>query len=247
MLKKIVALMMTVVVMLPMVSCSKPQDELRDDTLTIQRLQEMCEECAISFFDGFKTRDINAMKAYVYPDYQSSFVNSCNSYFDLQSRKVWLEDFFEMYVEGAQVIGGTFLSDGTNVTLEVSLVLADYTVGNRNWLLLYNTKLYFYYVASSNSVYIANPDAVFDLYDNLCNDYTSHIAAVLLGQSSDDFDASDYYYDEDLGLYISREDLSSVADNPQETPSPTPTPVPEETEPTEEIIEETAGESEVIE
>ena len=176
-----------------------------------------------AFLNGFKSRDVNEMSNYIASNLSSSFSDAYDEFFDVQARKVWLEDFYVRYLEGAQVISGTFLSDGSTVSMEYSVVVADYSTGNRNWLLLYNVTLYYGIDLENQRADILNPEVVFDLYRDMSNDYTTHVAATLL-DVTDDFDISNYYYDEDLGVYIDRR-------APEETE-------PSETDVTDEIIVE---------
>ena len=187
-------------------SCTTTEDTVSDDSqkLTLEIMQDWCDEAGTGFFEGFKLRDKNMMKNYMPSSAATDFSSSFDEFFEVQNRKVWLEDFYVDYLEGAQVVSGTFLSDGQNVTMEYSIVIADYSTGNRNWLLLYDVTLEYGIDLENECADILNPEVVFDLYNDMSNDYTTHVAATLVN-TTDDFDISDYYYDEDLGVYIERD------------------------------------------
>lgn len=222
-LKKTLATLCCVAVVFPITSCFTTDDTVDEEgsVLTLEVLQEWCDVSGTAFLNGFKSRDVNEMSNYIASNLSSSFSDAYDEFFDVQARKVWLEDFYVRYLEGAQVISGTFLSDGATVSMEYSVVVADYSTGNRNWLLLYNVTLYYGIDLENQRADILNPEVVFDLYRDMSNDYTTHVAATLL-DVTDDFDISNYYYDEDLGVYIDRR-------APEETE-------PSETDVTDEVV-----------
>lgn len=215
-MKKVLAITCCIAFALPITACFTTDEEVSDEgqVLTLETLQDWCDESGTAFLNAFKVRDKYAMDEYIGSNYAAGFDDAFDEFFEVQARKVWLEDFYVRYLEGAQVISGTFLSDGSTVSMEYSVVVADYSTGNRNWLLLYSVTLYYGIDIENGRADILNPEVVFDLYRDMCNDYTTHVAATLL-DVTDDFDISNYYYDEDLGVYIDRR-------------------APEETEPTDE-------------
>lgn len=214
--KKGLAVALGCAVMLSVAGCVTTEEvDEEGAALTLETLEGWCDYSGTAFLNAYRMRDVDAMDDYIANGMVDSFDDAYDQFFDVQSRKVWLEDFYVNYLEGAQVISGTFLSDGTTVSQEYSIVVADYSTGNRNWLLLYNVTLYFGVDVEEGVADILNPEVVFDLYRDMSNDYTSHVAATLLNVT-DDFDISNYYYDEDLGVYIDRRELE-VVDESEET------------------------------
>lgn len=218
-IKRIISCLCCFSLMLPLTSCftTDETDEMSgENTLTLETLQEWCDESGTSFLDAFKTRDVDTMIEYIPNEMVNSFDSSFEEFFNVQSRKVWLESFYVNYLEGSQVVSGTFISDGQTVSMEYSVVIADYSTGTRNWLLLYNVTLYYGIDIENEKADILNPEVVFDLYEDMSNDYTTHVAATLL-DVTDDFDISNYYYDEDLGLYIDRRTVNQETDESEES------------------------------
>lgn len=201
-MKKIIAILISIVMVISVFTgCSiKKESEVQEESLTVEDIQEWCESSADAFFNGFKNRNIDVMKYYV-SSTASSFINEYKTYSSSLKNKVWLDTFFDSYLAGSQAIAGTFISSGEGVSLHYSLVIADYTSQVRNWLILYETTLTFDVNVETRSAYINNPEVVLDMMDNICNDYTTYVASVAYGVS-EDFDPSEYYYDEDLNVYI---------------------------------------------
>lgn len=241
--KRILASICCCSMVLPLAGCftTDASEEMSDgNILTLETLQDWCDESGTAFLNAFKARDIDTMDDFIPNDMVNSFDNAYDEFFDVQSRKVWLDSFYVNYLEGAQVVSGTFLSDGQTVSMEYSIVIADYSTGTRNWLLLYDVTLYYGVDIDNEIADILNPEVVFDLYEDMSNDYTTHVAATLL-DVTDDFDISNYYYDEDLGLYIDRRTVGQETDETEESLTS------EELESVEEVPAETVAPEEIPE
>ena len=244
-IKKILAVGLGCSIMLSATGCVTTDDTGGETgtVLTLETMQSWCDEAGTAFFEGFKYRDCDVMDDYIPNSQTASFDAAYTDFFDVQSRKVWLDGFYEDYLEGSQVISSTFISDGQVVSMEFAIITADYSAGNRNWLLLYDTTLYFGIDLENERADILNPEVVFDLYRDMSNDYTTHIAATVLGVT-DDFDISNYYYDEELGVYIDRDPEEVARERAEEEAEAEESAnvvveVPEESIPEESVAEET--------
>ena len=84
-------------------SCTTTEDTVSDDSqkLTLEIMQDWCDEAGTGFFEGFKLRDKNMMKNYMPSSAATDFSSSFDEFFEVQNRKVWLEDFYVDYLEGA--------------------------------------------------------------------------------------------------------------------------------------------------
>lgn len=231
-MKKTVVVLLIICMLIPCVcGCVVTDDTSPSETgLTLAELESWCEEAGNEFFEGFLNRDYNKMATVS----SVAFREEYEDFFEKQDKKVWLSTFYDNYLAGSQAISGTFISSANGViSLEYSIVCADYTSGNRNWLLMYKTTLTFDVNLNDRNAMVNNPEVIFELYNNMCNDYTSHVAAMALGINSEGFDLSEYYYDEDLGVYIPYEiEVDETTQNMLET---------------QETTEESENESEVIE
>lgn len=237
--KQLASALLCFSMLLPLAACGKKSPAATAD-FTLTDMEQWCKKSADNFMKGFKQRDLDTMKSEVPNSLKESFADSYKAYEEEVAKKPWLEDFFQDYLYGSQAINGTFLSENQKVTMDYAVVIADYSTGNRNWLLIYNVTLEFGINAENKFAYIVNPEVVFDLYDSTTSDYTTHVAATLL-DVNDDFDLSNYYYDEELGVYVDKR-TPTVTPSPVPTEEPVETTVPAETEDTEETSKTTKEE-----
>ena len=218
MFKKILAVILSACLLFGVFTGCSSSDEEEGQEFTATDLLESCTKCGNGFFEGFKNRSSRDMANYVYGDTATAFVTTCDDFFTQLDKKVWLEAFYEKFLKGSQVIAGTMISDNNEVYVDYSVVISDYSSSYRNWLLLYKVRLYFAF-DDDYTAYVINPEAIFEVYKNMTNDYTTHVAASLLNVN-EDFDISNYYYGEELNIYVPKKSYEDrVTENSNTNPT----------------------------
>ena len=93
--KKGLAVALGCAVMMSVAGCVTTEEvDEEGAALTLETLEGWCDYSGTAFLNAYRMRDVDAMDDYIANGMVDSFDDAYDQFFDVQSRKVWLEDFY---------------------------------------------------------------------------------------------------------------------------------------------------------